>query len=74
MPEGKGKYDDLCSYVREKSESVLAAVIVLGGKHGNGFSCQTFDPEFQFLLPEMLEDVARTIRAENQAIIAKKGH
>lgn len=38
---GPGKYDDLCTTVRTMASAKLAAVIVLGGDKGNGFSVQT---------------------------------
>lgn len=37
---GPGKYDDLCTYVREQSKAHGAVVIILGGDNGNGFSVQ----------------------------------
>lgn len=41
MPLGPGKYDDVCTYVREETEASAAIVIVVGGKHGPGFSVQS---------------------------------
>ncbi len=40
MAQGPGKYDDLTTYVREKSGAEAVVVIVLGGKKGHGFSVQ----------------------------------
>lgn len=37
---GPGKYDDLCTAVREAAEAEVAIVIVLGGNRGSGFSAQ----------------------------------
>lgn len=37
---GPGRYDDLCTYVREQSQAAGAIVIVLGGNRGFGFSVQ----------------------------------
>ena len=43
MPLGKGKYDDLCTKVREDAHAVAALVIVIRGNKGDGFSLQTGD-------------------------------
>ena len=40
MAQGPGKYDDLCTYVRENTEARAVVVIVLGGNNGSGFSVQ----------------------------------
>ena len=44
MPIGPGKYDDLCTLLRERAgigeQGGGVLVIVLGGNRGNGFSCQ----------------------------------
>jgi len=62
MPIGPGKYDDLCTYVRERTGgSVL--LIVAGGNKGDGFSCQT-DLATALLLPNVLENVAAQIRRD----------
>jgi hypothetical protein len=64
---GPGKYDHLCTYVRQQAAARGAIVIVLGGRDGNGFSCQA-DPLTTNVLPELLEDIARQIRED-----AKRG-
>lgn len=61
MALGPGKYDDLCTYVREQTEAKGAIVIVFDGKHGSGFSCQADGPT-TLSLPRLLESVARQIR------------
>jgi hypothetical protein len=63
MPTGPGKYDDLCTYVREQSNARAACVIVWGGNKGHGFACQITDPAMIQSLPEMLEDIARQMKA-----------
>jgi len=63
MTAGPGKYDDLCTYVREKSEAGAAVVIVLGGKHGHGFSVQVYGG-YEIQLAETLEDLARQLRGD----------
>ena len=68
MALGPGKYDDVCTMVRQQvgiGGDVLAGgviVIVFGGNKGSGFSCQA-DPATTLALPDILERVARQIRA-----------
>jgi hypothetical protein len=70
MALGPGKYDDICTYVVEQvgisERGGGAIVIVLGGNRGNGFACQA-DLRTTLLLPDMLEDIARQIRADGIA-------
>jgi hypothetical protein len=66
MALGPGKYDDLCTMVRERAGIADGAVggvllIVIGGEHGNGFSCQA-DFVTTLKLPALLENVAKEIR------------
>jgi len=60
---GPGKYGDLCAYVREHAGAQAAIVMVIDGKHGDGFSVQTTDPVLVLRLPAILEETARQIRA-----------
>jgi hypothetical protein len=63
MPFGPGKYDDLCSYVREQVGGAVV-LIVLGGDRGPGVSVQG-DDRGMVMLPDLLETVARQIRQDN---------
>lgn len=63
---GPGKYDDLCTMVREKSGAKAVLVIVIDGDKGTGFSCQA-DLATVLILPEMLEYVADKIRKDGPA-------
>lgn len=63
---GPGKYDDITTLVREVTEAQGVAVIVIGGNRGQGFSVQGSD-RFIERLPDVLEDMARSIRAQRQA-------
>ena len=67
MAFGAGKYDDICTYVRQQvgvtegGGGVL--LIVLGGNKGNGFACQS-DAATLLALPDILENVAAQIRRD----------
>jgi hypothetical protein len=63
MAIGPGKYDTLCSYVRKQAEARGAIIIVLGGKHGFGFSCQT-DVVTLARLPDILESIVAQLRED----------
>lgn len=61
-----GKYDDLCTYVRNEAQAVAALVVVIAGKDGNGFSVQTLEPDLLPVLPALLRELARSIERDNQ--------
>jgi len=64
MPLGPGKYDDVCTTVRELvgiGDEGGVIVIVFGGNRGNGFSCQA-DLATTLGMPAVLESVAKQIR------------
>jgi len=65
MPIGPGKYDDLCTKVREQTHARGVLLIVIGGDKGQGFACEA-DLSTTLLLPDLLEDVARSIRVDMQ--------
>jgi hypothetical protein len=62
MATGPGKYDDLCTYVREQTGGSVI-LIVVDGNRGAGFSCQA-DLKAALILPDMLEHVAASIRRD----------
>jgi hypothetical protein len=72
MSVGPGIYDPLCTYVRETTDADAALVIILNGNRGSGFSCQS-STFAETSLPDMLEEVARTLRME-QALRYKRTH
>jgi hypothetical protein len=61
MPAGPGKYDQLCTIVRQKARAEAAIVVIVGGERGSGFSVQG-DPAVIIQFPEMLEEMAKEIR------------
>lgn len=64
MPNGAGKYDNLCTKVREEVDAKGALVIIIDGNKGNGFSAQ-LPPESAQGIPSMLRTVADQIEEAN---------
>jgi hypothetical protein len=58
---GPGKYDDLATLVRKRSNASAVLVIVIGGNKGEGFSFQGDWMALQ-AVPDLLDVVARSIR------------
>lgn len=67
---GPGKYDDLCTYVRENSGGFGAAVIVIDGTNGMGFSIQ-MPPSGLIRLAGALRTMSDTIL---QDIVQERKH
>jgi hypothetical protein len=63
MALGPGKYDDLCTHVRETAKAEGALVIVVNGSNGSGFSCQA-GLVTTAKLPTMLRIIADQIEAD----------
>ena len=63
MATGPGKYDDICTTVREQTQAAAAIVIIVGGTKGSGFSVQATGHELA-QLPDILEHLARQIRQD----------
>ncbi|MBT1509446.1 hypothetical protein KIP88_02930 [Bradyrhizobium sp. SRL28] len=67
MALGPGKYDDLCTLVREQlgigDHGGGVVLIVVGGPDGGGFACQA-DLQTTLGLPDLLEHVAQQIRKD----------
>lgn len=40
MPIGPGRYDDVTTLVRELTGAACVLVVVVGGRHGDGFDAQ----------------------------------
>lgn len=63
MAFGPGKYDDILTEVRERTEAAGAMLIIFGGNRGEGFSAQ-LPATLTLAIPELLENIARQIRAD----------
>jgi hypothetical protein len=64
MTIGPGRYDDLCTMVREATDAEGVIIIVLGGDRGHGFSCQFTDPAMLASVPGTLETIADQVRKD----------
>jgi len=58
---GAGKYNDLCAFVRTMSRAEAAIIIIFSEAEGSGFSVQATNLRVNFMLPEMLRDLADKI-------------
>ncbi len=67
MTIGPGKYDAVCSAVREETKAAGVIVIVIDGERGSGFSCQT-DASTLARLPELLEAMAAQMRKDRERV------
>lgn len=73
MPAGPGKYDLLCTYVREKTKARAALVIVIEGEAGSGFSVQADHGDYVPLV-NVLRLVADDIEADIERLAAGQGN
>jgi hypothetical protein len=63
---GPGKYDDLCTLVREKAEADGVVVLVFDGNKGSGFSVQgpvSLTTTLARLLRNMADEIDRDLEA-----------
>ena len=63
---GEGKYDALCTQVRNKTRARGAMIIVVDGNKGSGFSCQ-LTVEVMKTLPGILRQMADQIEQDKKA-------
>lgn len=59
-----GKFYDEAEIILRANEARLVAVIVLGGKKGEGFSVSTTHDEYLKLMPSVLRQMATEIEAQ----------
>lgn len=59
-----GKYDDTCTVARESTDAECVILMVVKGKLGSGFSIQATNKEVLLGTPDILEHVAKEIRAD----------
>lgn len=61
--ESAGQFDAACNYVRQATGARCAAVVIIDGHAGAGYS--VVGPlDAQVLLPDILEQMARTLRKQ----------
>lgn len=60
---GAGQFDGACNYVRQATGARCAAVVIIDGDAGSGYS--VVGPlDAQVLLPDILEQIASTLRGQ----------
>lgn len=64
MSEGPGKYDEACTLARVMTGASLAVLIVVGGRHGGGFSVQSIREVPPENLARLLEMTAEALRKD----------
>ena len=62
MPLGPGRYDDVCTEIRERFHAVGVILIVIQGDRGEGFEAQ-LPLELLLKTPDTLEAIAAQMRA-----------
>jgi hypothetical protein len=65
-----GKYDAACTAARFSTQAEGVLLIILGGRHGSGFSVQG-DLKIMAMLPRFLRDVADKIEKGNTPVVVK---
>jgi hypothetical protein len=68
MALGPGKYDDVCTEIRERLNAVGIILIVIEGDQGTGFSCQG-NAQTITRLPGTLEQVAMQMRQDQIELV-----
>lgn len=61
---GPGKYDDVCTLVREQTNAACAIVVIIEGDKGSGFSVQTTADVNGNTIALLLENMAQQLRDE----------
>jgi hypothetical protein len=67
MIEERGKYDTECEFMRDELQAEFVLLLVCNGKSGTGFSVVTTDQEYIDKVPDLLENMARDMRAASKA-------
>lgn len=62
---GAGKYDKALTEAVKHAKARQGVLIIIDGEHGGGFSVQA-EKEILQKLPDILENMAKQIRVDNQ--------
>lgn len=68
MAVGPGKYDRVCTELREAMGADAVVVIILNGKRGTGFSMQA-SPQAARAMPDLLEVVVKGMRDDIKGLV-----
>lgn len=69
MPLGPGKYDDMCTMVREATGAQAVVVVIVGGSRGDGFSVQAEQCEDPKANKIIWATIAGSLRAVAKQIV-----
>jgi hypothetical protein len=61
MPQGPGKYDEICEFVRDATKAEAVLICVVNGNKGDGFSVTGTNWMLVLELPRMLRKMAQEI-------------
>ena len=64
MAVGPGKYDDICTLVRESTNAECVVLLIYNGNKGSGFSVQLVKPEALIDLPHVLRNLANQLELD----------
>lgn len=70
MAIGAGKYDHLCTLIREETRADGVLMLIVNGYNGTGAPCQAM-PHIYEKLPDLLRALASEIEIELVAIAAR---
>jgi len=73
MPIGPGKYDDICTEIRQRVNAQGVVLIIFGGNLGHGFSAQ-LDIYDTLKIPDLLRSVAQQIEDSFASDISSRKH
>jgi len=66
MAIGPGKYDDICTVIREMTGASCAMIVIIDGTKGSGFSIQSHSTILNSdNIATLLENIANQIREES---------
>jgi hypothetical protein len=68
MAIGPGKYDDLCTAIRESTNAECVILVVVGGNLGHGFSVQLLNSSTMIQIPNVLREVATQIERDLRSV------
>jgi len=66
---GPGRYDEVCTTVRQVTGAETCVVLIINGNNGSGFSVQTQNPARLERLPAVLREMAAQLERGQKGVI-----